>query len=338
MSVLKRIVPIVIAFGSVCCQKSEQKEYLIQGQAQGTTYHIKYIGQENLYLKKSIDSILEVIDKSMSTYRSDSFISRFNRGEDTQADEHFIRVFNASKQVWEQSDGLFDPTVGALVELWGFGRVSHKHKPSEQQVSQLLEHVGLNKLSIDNKGVIHSEGHTDINFNAIAQGYSVDIISSYLKEKSIHNFVIELGGEIYVSGSNTIQKKLWRLGIDNPMQSIDKRELIAVIEITDKAVATSGNYRKLWTDSQTGQQFVHTLNPKTGMPELSDVLSVTVVTQKAMDADAYATAFMVMGLEKTKKFIEQHPEIDVYINYSEKNEMKQYVSPGFKKYMVDIQK
>lgn len=332
---MKRFFFIVLILSGISCTQKEMW-YKIEGYAQGSTYQVQYIGVSIPHFKASIDSILEVIDKSMSTYRDDSLISRINQGDSLAVDTHFRKVFETSQKIWAQSEGLFDPTVGILVEAWGFGKEAHHQKPTDEQLQKMLLQVGLDKLSIDKRGfIIRKKKGIMLNFNAIAQGYTVDVIADFMKQKGIRNFVVEVGGELYVSGTNTQRKTPWRLGIDNPLQKPGERTLIAVVQLQDKGLATSGNYRKLWIDPQTGQKYVHSLNPHTGKPERSDILSATVIASTTMEADAYATAFMVMGLERTQKFVAQHPEIQVYINYSDGSQMKTFVSEGFHQYLVE---
>lgn len=321
-----------------CNTQKSIEAYTVFGEAQGSTYHIKYIAEEIPELKKSVDSILEVIDISMSAYRDDSLISKINKGEELVVDNHFENVFLASQQIWKESSGLFDPTVGVLVDAWGFGRLEKHQKPSQNTIDSLLQFVGFDKVKMDSNGIIHKDNpQIYFDFNAIAQGYSVDVLSKYLKSKGVENFIVEVGGEMYVSGKNILTNTLWTIGIDNPLQQKEegKRTLIAVIQLSDKGMATSGNYRKVWEDETTGEKYVHTINPKTGYTQLSDVLSVTVIADNAMQADGYATAFMVMGLKASQQFLLSHPELQAYFNYSENGELKSFATDGFKKLIVN---
>lgn len=292
------------------CGRSSQTLKTINGLAQGSTYSITYFSENQLVEKKQIDSIIEVIDLSMSTYREESLISQINQNQPLIIDEHFKKVFLMSKKIHHQSDGFFDPSIGLLIDAWGFGKNEHHNPPNKSTIDSLLLLVGLDKINLTHEDIFQKENpYIQLNFNAIAQGYTCDVIADFLKQKNITNFIVEVGGEMVVSGKNQQKQKAWAIGIDNPLQNPDEpREIIQVIEIQG-GLATSGNYRKVWTDSLTGKKYVHTINPKTGYPEQSDLLSATVIAPTAMEADAYATTLMAIGLEKSKVFLDNHPEL-----------------------------
>ncbi len=316
-----------------CNEVPTEKIRTIQGEAQGSTYGIKYISNNDENLKPAVDSILEVIDLSMSTYRSESIISRINQGEKLKVDAHFEKVFLASQKIWKQSDGLFDPTVGVLVNAWGFGK-DKKHKSlTESQIDSLKEFVGFEKVHLTDEKQIQKQNEAIFfDFNAIAQGYTVDVIADFFKSRGIENFIVEVGGEIFLSGKNILENKKWTVGIENPSQATEKRELIATVQFENQGLATSGNYRKIWTDSITGEKFVHSINPITGKATQSNVLSATVITDSAMYADGYATMFMVMGLEKSKSFLAQHPNMNVMLVFNNsENQVDIFMTDGFKK-------
>lgn len=292
------------------CGRSSQTLKTINGLAQGSTYSITYFSENQLVEKKQIDSIIEVIDLSMSTYREESLISQINQNQPLIIDEHFKKVFLMSKKIHHQSDGFFDPSIGLLIDAWGFGKNEHHNPPNKSTIDSLLLLVGLDKINLTHEDIFQKENpYIQLNFNAIAQGYTCDVIADFLKQKNITNFIVEVGGEMVVSGKNQQKQKAWAIGIDNPLQNPDEpREIIQVIEIQG-GLATSGNYRKVWTDSLTGKKYVHTINSKTGYPEQSDLLSATVIAPTAMEADAYATTLMAIGLEKSKVFLDNHPEL-----------------------------
>lgn len=315
------------------CDFSSEKIHTIRGNAQGSTYGIKYISASDENLKPAIDSIIWVIDLSMSTYREESIISKINRGERIPIDVHFEKVFFASQQIWKESEGVFDPTVGVLVNAWGFGKNKTHIKLTENQIDSLKKMVGFEKVRLTDGKFIEKESVSIFfDFNAIAQGYTVDVIADYLKSKNIHHFVVEVGGEIFTSGRNIAENKAWRIGVENPVLSADNQELMTTISFENKGLATSGNYRKVWTDSLTGEKFVHSINPKTGKAQQSNLLSATVIASSAMYADAYATMFMVMGLEKSKLFLQNHKNIDVmFVFNNSQNTMETFMTEGFKK-------
>jgi apbE family lipoprotein len=323
----------------VACQPSvNEKVYLIEGEAQGSTYHIKYIAERDENLKPAIDSILEVIDRSMSTYRSDSAISKINQGDTTVVvDQHFRKVFEASQQIWQESEGLFDPTVGVLVNAWGFGKqkISEADLPTDKKIDSLRKYVGFDKVALTEKNLIKKR-YTEIlfDFNAIAQGYTSDVVANYLSVRGIKNYIVEIAGEMYLKGKNTVEDKSWTIGVENPLKPLDDRDLVATIQFTNQGLATSGNYRKVWTDSN-GRKYVHSINPLTGRATQSDVLSATVVAPSTMLADGYATMFMVMGLAKSKAFLEKHPDLAVLLVYSDdKHQEATYKTKSFEKLMI----
>ena len=329
----------ILTMVMVACQPSvNEKVYLIEGEAQGSTYHIKYIAERDENLKPAIDSILEVIDRSMSTYRPDSAISKINQGDTTVVvDEHFRKVFEASQQIWQESEGLFDPTVGVLVNAWGFGKqkISEADLPTDKKIDSLRKYVGFDKVAITEKNLIKKR-YTEIlfDFNAIAQGYTSDVVANYLSARGIKNYIVEIAGEMYLKGKNTVEDKSWTIGVENPLKPLDDRDLVATIQFTNQGLATSGNYRKVWIDSN-GRKYVHSINPITGRATQSDVLSATVVAPSTMLADGYATMFMVMGLAKSKAFLEKHLDLAVLLVYSDdKHQEATYKTKSFEKLII----
>lgn len=329
----------ILTMVMVACQPSvNEKVYLIEGEAQGSTYHIKYIAELDENLKPAIDSILEVIDRSMSTYRPDSAISKINQGDTTVVvDEHFRKVFEASQLIWQESEGLFDPTVGVLVNAWGFGKqkISEADLPTDKKIDSLKKYVGFDKVALTEKNLIKKR-YTEIlfDFNAIAQGYTSDVVANYLSAKGIKNYIVEIAGEMYLKGKNTVEDKSWTIGVENPLKPLDDRDLVATIQFTNQGLATSGNYRKVWIDSN-GRKYVHSINPITGRATQSDVLSATVVAPSTMLADGYATMFMVMGLAKSKAFLEKHPDLAVLLVYSDdKHQEATYKTKSFEKLII----
>lgn len=297
-----------------CVEKQPQK-ITVQGEAQGTTYSISYMGLKEISgLKQGIDSTLNALDQSLSTYIPTSLISKYNAGLDTNLvafdDEHFYRVLDYSWEVYEESGGLFDPTVAPLVNYWGWGpgeKLVRKDFDSTV-IDSLRMLVGLDRIYNVYKKRGLNEGEEmyakpvsgmKLDFNAIAQGYSVDVLYNYMKSRGVTDFLIELGGELRACGSKVGEP--WTVGIDKPIPNLKSRELYAVVELEDKALATSGNYRKFYEID--GKKYAHTISPVTGFPVTHNLLSATVVANECAIADAYATAFMVMGTEATRKFL-----------------------------------
>ena len=320
MKYLYILCAVVVAVA--CQQMSKENVYYIRGEAQGTTYGITYIAQKPIE-KTAVDSILKMIDLSMSTYIDNSLITKINKGEHLPIDSHFEKVLSASMDIYSESEGVFDPSIGQLINAWGFGKKENHTPPTQKQIDSLLALTGMDKVHVATtpKGTFVEKDNPNIqlNFNAIAQGYTSDVIADYFLSKHITNFIVEVGGEIVIHGRNTLKGKSWTIGIDNPLQKPDEdREIVATVELTDCGLATSGNYRKLWTDSLTGQKYVHTINPKTGRPQPSNLLSATVIAPSAMLADGYATTLMALGgIEKAKDFLTQHKELKAVLLYSD---------------------
>jgi len=317
----------------ISCNNNKEGEQALEGAALGTTYHIKYFG--NLtpdVANKGLDSIFEVINKSMSTYQADSDISKINAGDSSVVvDQNFQEVFNASKEIYKESKGYFDPTVGNLVNAYGFGPDHTLDSINQVEIDSMLQYVGFNKLKLTSENRIQKEKpQIFLDFNAIAKGYTIDVIARYLDSKKINNYLIELGGELVAKGMNSSNDSAWVVGIDDPLQQEDTRTLKATLSLHNRAMATSGNYRKFRIDPKTGQRFVHTINPISGMSEKSNLLSASVLAKNCTLADGYATAFMALGLDRSKEMLENLNNIDVYLIYAEENgDVQIYTSSGF---------
>ena len=319
----------------ISCVDSNPKKKIISnfGNTQGTTYSIKYISSHGINYQNDIDSILRAVDLSLSTYINESIISKINRNENVKIDSMFSRVFEMALRIAYETNGLFDPTIAPLVNFWGFGYEEISNK-NQNILVNLMKSVGYKKISIKNGYIIKDNPNTQIDFNALAQGFTVDLVGEHLQKLGITNYMIEIGGELKCSGLNA-EKKPWRIGIDKPSEEIQKERYQAIIEVSNKAIASSGNYRHYKVDEKTGIKYAHTINPKTGVPLQTNLLGVTVLTESCMEADALATAFMVMGMETSKKYLNNHPEIDALLIYSNsKGEWLQYQTEGFENVSV----
>lgn len=339
---MKRIsfsISILMILLFVSCDKQNQPElYTQKGAALGTTYHVKYFSSEEINAEKAFDSIFEVINSSMSTYQQDSDISRINKGaEDLKVDKHFRTVFKASKRIFKESNGYFDPTAGTLVNAYGFGPNKPLKELQEEELDSLREIVGLQKLELTKDQTIKKEKpNIFLDFNAIAKGYTLDVMADYLDSKNIENYLIELGGELVAKGKSLERDSKWYVAIDNPQQTQEERTFQTVLGLKDGAMATSGNYRKYRRDSVSGKRFVHTVNPLTGQAERSDLLSTSVLAENCMLADAYATAFMALGYEKSLEMLERLENVDVYFIYLDEHEsIRIYTSKGFEEALDD---
>ncbi|SFU44063.1 thiamine biosynthesis lipoprotein [Pustulibacterium marinum] len=339
MKTIGIIFTICLLFVGCNEEKNEVQEYVINGRAQGSTYAVKYFSTDNVVTKESLDSIFQVIDESMSTYLPTSMISRLNEGDNSVVvDDHFIKVLNASKVIFRESDSLFDPTVGILMDIYGFGPKKQTLRLNQEQLDSVLQYVGLQKIAVNEDSTIakmYPESYLD--FNSIAQGYSVDVLIDFLKSKGVQNAIVEVGGELAAIGVNEAKQKEWIVGIDDPLQDPNgERTLIAKIKLKNLGMATSGNYRKVKIDSITGEKYVHTMNPKTGKPQKGKLLSATILAPTTMRADGLATAFMVMDVEKSIEFLASHQDIYAYFIYmDEANEEQFYQTENFKKLVVE---
>jgi len=306
----------------------------MSGFAQGTSYHITYENSNSKDYSDDIESLLKAFDKSLSIYDSTSIISRINNDDPTvEADDWFVEVFNKSVEVSILSGGAFDITVGPVVHAWGFGNAPiAKHDTA--YIDSLLQYVGMDKVKLEGRKIIKKYPGVKIDVNAIAQGYSVDVVSNFFESKGIENYLVEIGGEVRGKGTNA-KDKIWRVGIDRPSDEnvAPGKELQAIIEINNKSLTTAGNYRKFFVEN--GVKYGHTIDPKTGFPTRNTLLSATVICDDAMTADAYDTAFMVLGLEKSKELLKKLPGIDVYFIYSNpQGEYEIFFSEGIRKMIV----
>lgn len=316
----------------ISCNNITNNKIKISGLAQGTFYNITYIDIKGINYQKQIDSILDSFNKTASLYDSTSIISRINRNEKAVSlNDDFIKIFNKAQEVSIASDGYFDVTIGPIVNVFGFGNKPH-HKVSDNELSELLKHVGFNKVSIKNNELIKSDTLIKLDFNAIAQGYSVDLIAVFLESKGISNYLVEIGGEVLARGKKE-NETLWSVGIEKPSSNKDsEQKLQEILNISNKAIATSGSYRKYYEEN--GLRYSHTINPKTGEPSRNNLLSVTVMANDCMTADAYATAFMVMGFEKSLYLLENNNNLQAYFISSKPDKSFDiYITEGFKSYL-----
>lgn len=293
------------------CEK--QGFHHLHGNALGTTFSIAY--NDVTDYSDAVDSLFHVVNNSLSTYHPNSLISKINKGDSLiVVDTHFINVFNKAKQIHKETDAYFDPTVGVLVNAWGFGPEKSEENPDSVAVEKLIKLVGFDKVTLENKRVKKQNPAIFIDFNAIAKGYTVDVIGRFLESKNVKDYMVEIGGEVRVRGYNPRGEKTWTIGIEKPSTD-GTRTNKTIIKVSNKAIATSGNYRKFKIDKQ-GKKYVHTINPKTGFTEQNNLLSVSVISKKdCADVDAYATAFMAMGYDKTKAFLQEHQELKAILIY-----------------------
>ena len=297
----------------------------------GTVYKVTYQHAHNL--KEEIEAELKRFDGSLSPFNDTAIITRINRNEDVIADSFFINVFHRSMEISKETNGAFDITVAPLANVWGFGFKKGTF-PDSVLIDSLLEITGYDKVELSAEGkVVKQDPRIMLSCSAVAKGYAVDVIAHLLEKKGISNFMADIGGEVVVRGRNP-QDGLWRIGINKPVDDslAVNQELQTILKITDSGIATSGNYRNYYY--KDGKKYAHTIDPRTGYPVQHNILSATVISKDCMSADAYATAFMVMGLEEAKRFADMHPDIDACFIYTDKDgKLQTFLSKGMKKYM-----
>ena len=280
----------------------------------GTIYQVSY--QYPTSLKGEIEEALHTIDNSLSPFNQHSIITAINRNESMQTDSLFRAVFRRSLEISAETDGAFDITVAPLINAWGFG-FKKGIFPDSAQVDSLRQLIGYTRVSLDADGCVQKQDpRLMLNCSAVAKGYAVDVVARLLQAKGIDNLMEDIGGEVVVKGHNP-QQRPWRIGINKPVDDslATNQELQAIVELTEGAIATSGNYRNYY--HRNGKKYAHTIDPRTGYPVQHAILSSTVLAPDCMSADAYATAFMVMGLEEAEAFVEAHPELAAYFIYSQ---------------------
>lgn len=313
------------------CESPKNNLNIIEGDAIGTTFTVRYLAAGSNNYEFKIDSLIAAINKSVSTYIPTSDLSKINKGDTSVfADANLQEVFIKSEKIYRETEGAFDPTVGVLVNAWGFGPEKPIENLDSLKVQELLKFVGYDKVKLENGKIKKLYPEIYLDFNAIAKGYLVDMLSRMFEKNGIANYMVEIGGEIRARGQN--EKGLpWKIAIENP-NADGTRSFATVIELKDESIATSGNYRKFKV-KEDGTKYVHTINPKTGFAKESNLLSASVISKSdCADVDAYATAFMEMGFEKSKDFLKNHPELKAFLIYvDEKGEMQTYKSDNFDK-------
>lgn len=329
---LKWQLPFLIALivGTVLILKKQVPYQTDQGIVFGTMYKITYQSKDNL--KAEIENELQKVDNSLSTFNKQSVITRINNNQDNSTDSMFVHVFRLAKAISKETHGAFDITVAPLVNVWGFG-FKNADNVDSLTIDSIRPFVGFDKVELVDGKIIKKDPRTMLDCSAIAKGFGVDCVAHLLDSKGIPNYMIDIGGEIVVKGKNS-QQEAWRIGINKPIDdslSINQ-ELQTVIEISKGGMATSGNYRNFYY--KDGKKYAHTIDPRTGYPVQHNILSSTVIATDCATADAYATSFMVLGLDSAKAICNAHPELDAYFIYSQKDgNTGIYFTEGMKKYL-----
>ena len=320
---------LVLIIGSIAivrCQRSMPYQHN-KGFIFGTVYNITY--QSNEDLQPQIEAELKKVNQTFSTFEANSLISQINQNKPVKVNEMFREVFTLAESISKETDGAFDITVAPMVNMWGFGFKTGQHL-SKQAIDSLRQVVGYNKVKLVGNTIQKTDKRVMLDCSAIAKGYGSDIVARFLRRNGIKNFMVEIGGEIVTMG-NSEQRLPWKIGVTKPTDDSVKvnQEIQTVLNVTDKAMATSGNYRNFYYKG--GKKYAHTIDPKTGYPVQHSLLSATVLAKNCATADAYATSFMVMGIEKARKLLERHPELMAYFIYSDaKGNLKVWYSPSMK--------
>lgn len=327
------ILAVIVGITGCDSGRGVGEYYPIQGFTQGTTYHITYQHPTEVNLQEQIDSVLKHFDSSLSSYDTSSIISSVNRNiPGVKTDSLFRTVFRESARVYQLTGGAFDITLGPVINAWGFGP-GDKLEVDSSMVDSLLQYVGMDKVYLAGDRVVKTDPGIILNVNAIAQGYAVDVVAAYLEGLGCKNYMVEVGGEIRTNGVNK-KGNFWRIGVDRPEfgNMIPGQQLQVIISMHNRSLATSGNYRKFY--EKDGVMITHSIDPATGFPKESRLLSATVLTRDCITADAYATSCMVLGLEKAKVFIENLKNVDAYLIYGDEVGAYQvWYSENLKKYM-----
>ena len=320
------VVVAIVAIGFMMGHKDEPYQRN-SGFIFGTSYNITYQCADNH--QADIEKVLAEVDASLSPFNDTSIITHVNRNEDVVLDNLFLDVFRLAQKINEDTEGAFDITVAPLVNAWGFG-FKNGVNPDAKAIDSLRQVVGFQKVRLENNKVVKFDPRVMLDCSAIAKGYGVDVVANLLRKYGIKNYMVEIGGEVVTSGVNP-ERMPWRIGVTKPTDdslSVNN-ELQTVINVTDKAMATSGNYRNFYYKG--GRKYAHTIDPKTGYPVQHSILSATVITDDCATADAYATSFMVLGMEKARLVLDRHPEMMAYFIYSDDSGQNQvWFSPSLK--------
>jgi thiamine biosynthesis lipoprotein len=324
------LIDLLVSVEILC----QTPKILLTGETQGTYYAITYFDKQNRDMQDGVDSVFRMVDNSVSLWNANSLINRINNNEENVfPDEFYIDNFNLAMDVSDNTDGYFDITIGPLVSLWGFGSKKRIHVTPEM-VEEKRKLIDYHKVQLKNGRIIKEDTAMRIDFNAIAQGYTVDVLASMLMKAGINRFIIDVGGEIYANRTKP-DGIYWSVGIEQP--SVDKesqRNIQQLVCLKNKGLATSGSYRNYFEEN--GKRFAHVIDPKTGYPVNHNLLSVTVLAKNAAIADAYCTAFLAMGIEKSLRVIEKvHGLEALFITGKDSTDFEIFATKGFRKIMVE---
>ena len=329
---MKKIVLLITGL-LVLASCNKPQKIVLQGLAQGSYYAVTYFDEQGRNFQHEIDSIFHAVDMSVNLWVDSSIISKVNRNEEVTLDSIFINNFNIAQEAAHLSDGYFDPTISPIVAAWGF---SYKTGDSitPQLIDSLKQLVDYRKIRIENEKIVKENPSIQLDFNAIAQGYTSDLIAHFLESRGIENYLVDTGGEIMARGEKP-DGKPWIVGIEKPAENWDSEQVVQTrIALRDKGLVTSGSTRKYV--ERNGKRYSHCIDPKTGYPVEHQLLSVTVLADNSVWADALASICMVMGKEKSLPLIENLDEVEAYYIYvNERNELETFATNGFQNLIIE---
>lgn len=321
---------VLLIIGTVLILKKQSPYQTDQGLVFGTMYKITYQSKTNL--KTEIEAELQKVDNSLSPFNKKSVITHINNNTDMTPDSLFMHVFTLSKAISAETNGAFDITVAPLVNAWGFG-FKNSVFPDPTTIDSLRQFIGIDKVTFSEGKIVKQDPRIMLDCSSVAKGFGVDCVARLFDRKGIKNYMIDIGGELVMKGENP-SMETWRIGINKPIDDslAINQELQTILEVTNVGLATSGNYRNFYY--KDGKKYAHTIDPRTGYPVQHNILSATVIASDCATADAYATSFMVLGLDSAKTVCSRHQEIDAYFIYSdEKGNLQTFATNGMKRYM-----
>lgn len=333
----KKFITFLFAVIITACDNSVNDKYTtITGFAEGTTFKIEYLDPQGRDLSSEIAQFFEDFDNSLSIYNPSSIVSRLNDNDTTaRVDRWFVECFELSQYISKKSDGLFDITLRPLISAYGFGGEDGLRILSQKQVDSMKQFVGYQKVSIKDSILIKQDSRTELDFNAVAKGFSVDLLGQLIESKGIENYLVEVGGEIVTKGKSS-KARDWRISIDTPYEGnfTPGESSQAILSVSGVGLATSGNYRK-FAINENGEKVVHTIDPRTGKPSIHNLLSATIIAPTCGMADAFATACMVAGLDGAKRILVENPELEGLLIYSEADQLVTFTTEEMKKRIIE---
>lgn len=332
---LLSILVVLLGCDSQNPSSEKLKKYSFRGFVEGTTYSVSYLSNEESLSQEKFQALIAEFEKSCSIYDSGSLISRINRSETDSIDVAIESCINVAYEINRASGGVYDITIKPLTEAYGFAA---KERSVVVNKDSLLQFIGMDKISIKGGVITKRDPRISLDLNSIAKGYSVDLIANFLESQGVCNYIVEIGGEIYAAGQSE-KRRDWRVGIDKPIDgNFDSSPgFQSIVEISGKGLATSGNYRRFYTDTLSGKRINHTLNPKNGESSINNMLSATILADNCMEADGYATACMALGFEQAKEMIERDTSLYALLIYEQNGVLKSYVTQNLQPMIIELE-